>query len=83
MTFESTSKEIAKTVMGFLIAVPSGYVGWIALQEKPINVHLIYFAGGGVFFGALLVATEVVFETAKKLLSLLPSVKFGGSPPAP
>lgn len=84
MTFESSSREIAKTVLGLLIAVGAGYVGWVALHQKPIDLHLIYFSGGGVFFGALLVATEVVFETAKKMLSLFPSVKIGGgSPPTP
>lgn len=84
MTFESTTKEIAKTVLGIAIAGACGYAGWVFLQQRPIDRHLVYFAGGGVFLGALLVAPEVVFDAAKKLVSLLPSVKIGGgSPPSP
>lgn len=83
MTLQSTTKEIVKTLLGLVIAGAAGYAGWIFLHQKPIDRHLIYFSGGGVFLGALLVAPEVVFDAAKKLVSLLPSIKIGGSPPSP
>lgn len=78
VTWESTTKEIVKTVLGLVIAAAAGYLGWVVLHNKPIDRPLVYFSGGGVFLGALLVAPEVVYDAAKKLVSLLPSVKIGG-----
>ena len=79
MTLESTTKEIVKSALGLVIAGAAFYVGWVVLHQKPIDRPLVYFSGGGVFLGALLVAPEVVFDAAKKLVSLLPQIKIGGT----
>lgn len=81
MTFESTAKQIATTILGIVIAGGSGFFLWIAMHEQPtINVHLVYPLMGGVFLGAVLIAPKVMIDAAKQLLALLPSVKIGGTP---
>lgn len=85
MTFESTARQVATTILGLVIAGGSGFFLWIAMHQKPtIDVHLVYPLMGGVFFGAILIAPRVMIDAAKQLLALLPSVKIGGgSPPTP
>lgn len=86
MTFQSTTKEVVKTVFGLAVAAASFYAGYVFLQQTPIDRHLLYFAGAGVCFGGLLIAPEVVLDALKKgmsvIASLITALKGGGSPPA-
>lgn len=83
MTIESVTKFVLRALIGFAFAAAGFYVGWVALHQKPIDLHLIYFAGGSVLLGGLIIDTDPIFTALKQLLSLLPQVKFGGTPPAP
>lgn len=76
----NVAKLILRAVIGLAFAAASFYTGWIALQQKPIDLHLIYFAGGGVLLAGLIIDTDPIFAALKNLISLIPSIKVGSQP---
>lgn len=86
MSFGSDFRKVLAALVGLSICCASGYLGWVVVHTKPLDAKLIYFAGGGIFLGALLIPSIAprLMAAAKQLVSLLPSIKIGGgSPPSP
>jgi hypothetical protein len=83
VSWTGNAKIAMRGIIGFTFASAGFYVGYFALHERPIDLHLIYVAAAGVLLGGAIIDLDPIYEAAKRLLSLLPSVKFGGSPPAP
>lgn len=79
-------------MFGLLISAGSGFFIWMLMQQhtKP-DVHLIYVAAAGIFFGALLIMPTIILTTLKQLLAIvgqyIPVTMIGGrrstDPPAP
>lgn len=74
-------KVALRAIIGLAIAVAAFYTGWVALHERPIDLHLVYFAGAGVLLAGLIIDSDPIFGALKKLLSLLPQIRIGGGTP--
>lgn len=84
MSWTENARTVLRGIVGLTFAGAGFYVGYFALHEKPIDIHLMYIACAGVLLGGAIIDLDPIYEAAKRLLSLLPSVKFGGgSPPSP
>lgn len=80
MSLTDNVKTAARIIIALMIAGASGYTGWFALHEHPINLHLVYFAGGGLILAGLVGDADPLYDALKKLAALLPSIKIGGTP---
>ncbi len=79
MSFTDNVKLVLRAIIGVAFAGFGLYVGYFALHEKPIDIHLIYVACALLIGGGAIIDLDPIYEVAKKLLSLAPSVKFGGN----
>lgn len=84
MSWTANARIAMRGIIGLAFAGAGFYIGFVALHQKPIDLHLVYVAAAGVLLGGAIIDLDPIYDAAKKLLSLLPSVKFGGgSPPSP
>lgn len=80
MSFTDNAKVVARFVMALIIAGASVYTGYFALHEHPINLRLVEIAAGGLVLAGFVGDADPLYDAAKKLLSLLPSIKIGSQP---
>lgn len=80
MSWTDNAKVGARIILALVIAGASVYTGYFALHEHPINLRLVEIAGGGLLLAGFVGDADPLYDAAKKLLSLLPSVKIGGTP---
>ena len=79
MSFSDNAKVAARVIIGLVIAGAALYLGYAALHEHPINLRLVEIAAGGLILAGLVGDADPIYDAAKKLLSLLPSIKVGGN----
>lgn len=80
MSWTSNAKLVLRAIIGLVIAGAALYLGYAALHEHPINVKLIEIAAGGLVLSGFVIDADPLYDAAKKLLSLLPQIKIGGTP---
>lgn len=80
MSWTDNAKVVLRIVLALLIAGAASYVGYFALHEHPINLRLVEITGGGLLLAGFVGDADPLYDAAKKLLSLLPSIKIGGQP---
>ncbi|MFL5481129.1 MAG: hypothetical protein ACJ8AK_02985 [Gemmatimonadaceae bacterium] len=72
-------KLVLRAIVGLAIAAAAFYTGWVALHQRPIDLHLVYFAGGLLLVSGMVIDFDPVFAALKNLASLIPSFKIGGN----
>ena len=77
MSFGSDARKAAVLLLGLLNAAASGFFLYRVTDAKPIDVHLVRYGLGWLFISGLFIAPRHLFDAAKKVKELLPSVKIG------
>lgn len=80
MSWTDNARIVLRSAMALVIAGAAVYVGYFALHEHPINLRLVEIAAGGLVLAGFVGDADPLFDAAKKLVSLLPSIKIGSQP---
>lgn len=83
MSFTDDARKVLTLLFGLAVTASGGFFLWRVMQSVPLDRHLVYVAVAWIAVGCLIIAPKVLYEALKQLLSLFPSIKIGGSPPAP
>lgn len=81
MSFTDNAKLVLRGIIGLAFAGAGLYLGYFAVHAKLMDYKIIGIAVGLLVGGGAVMDLDPIYDTAKKLLSLLPSVKIGGGTP--